>query len=247
MLIRTLWLFKVQWDPVHVRDVLKRSLCSAGLNRILFYFSLLLRIIIVRLKRGRKNAAPCFFLMHLGTRLFPTSTELALPLIPGMSQMPTLCQRPLGDEERLERISLWSWGGEALLKSQIRLFWCRLQWDGWSCRNRICVLPGPASGNPPSLTFCCSQLWWLAAAGWCSQAGVCFHSSSCAWVGLFCCPGDRRVWYAFTLTRNSFLYLVTRALYSSSGLWPGCVVLEGWSVGWWPLVTSSGVAAAHDH
>ena len=39
------------------------------------------------------------------------------------------------------------------------------------------------------------------------------------------------MWYAFPLTRNSFLYLVTRVLYSSSGLQPGCVVLEGWGMG----------------
>lgn len=35
----------------------------------------------------------------------------------------------------------------------------------------------------------------------------------------------------FPPTRNSFLYLVTGALYSSAGPWPGRAVLEGRGAG----------------
>lgn len=126
------------------------------------------------------------------------------------------------------------------------VFWCRLQQDGWSCGNRIRDPPGPMAGNPPSLTFRCSQLWWLAAAGWCSRGwSVLSLCELCLSLPVLL-PWRQKSVVCFPPTRNSFPYLVTGALYSSSGLWPGCAVLEGWGGGWWPLVTSSGVAAAHD-
>lgn len=173
----------------------------------------------------------CLFLMHLGTRLFPVSTELALVLVWSESNVYTVpkatrCWRPLG----MQCLSS-HWLGRVLVL----------------LRSGSCDPVGRRQETRPAWPFAAPSCGGRLLQAGAPRAGVCFFSASCAWVGLFCCPGDRRVWYAFPPTRNSFLYLVTGVLYSSSGLWPGCVVLEGWSVGWWPLVTSSGVAAAHEH
>lgn len=130
----------------------------------------------------------------------------------------------------LKRGSLWEWGGGgALCKSQVGL--C----SGAACNGTddpagagpVILREGPAAGNPPSLTFGCSGLWRLAAPGLeCAfSLGVvlefaCFVALETEECGMLS-PRPEIV----------SLYLVTEALYSSSGLRPGCVVLEGWGVG----------------
>lgn len=98
-----------------------------------------------------------------------------------------------------------------------------------------------------------SPAWPFAALHWGCMAGVAAWSSRTGSTLSVCklclslpvlLPWRQNSAECFTLTRNSLLYLVTGVLYSSPGLWPGCVVLEGRAVGWWPLVTSSAVSAA---